>query len=151
MKKYFLFLFLLVFLSLALFPVNTLKVEFNKRPVCYSLLITDTTLTVEYRHSVSLTKVIDVYRINSSGIFAVQERWQQFDAGQPLNGRIENGFYVKDMNKYLGKSWEYWFIPLNNVTVELNGNIIFSKPKEEGVVKFELLKTPAIMALLRWC
>ncbi len=136
---------------LTLFPVNTLKVEFNEKPICYSPLTSDLTLTVEYKHSVSLTKVIDIYCVNDSGIFAVQEKWQQFDAGQPLKGHVENGFYVKNMSKYLGKSWEYWFIPLNNVTVELNGKIIFSKPKEEGIMKFELLKTPAIMTVLRWC
>ena len=150
LKKYALFLFL-AFLFLAFFPTNVLEVKFNEETICYSPLTSNLTLIVDYIHSVSLTKVVDVYCINKSGIFAVQERWQQFDAGQPLEANVEDGFYVKNMNMYLGESWEYWFIPLNNVTIMLNGKIIFSKPREEGIMRFELLKVPAIIAIIRWC
>lgn len=136
---------------LSLFPINALEIKFNDKTVCYSPIISNLTLTVDYKHSVSLTKVIDVYRVDGSGISAVQEKWQQFDAGQPLEAQVENGFFVKNMDMYLGKSWEYWFISLNNVTIGLNGKVIFSNPGEDGIVQFRVLKTPAIIALFRWC
>lgn len=150
MKKYALLLFL-VFLFALSFPINALEVKFNEETICYTPVTSNLKLMVDYTHSVSLTKVVDVYRVNNSGIFAVQEKWQQFDAGQPLEAHVENGFFVKNMNMYLGKSWEYWFIPLNNVTVMLNGKIVFSKPDEEGILKFELLRIPAVMIAFRWC
>ncbi len=108
-------------------------------------------ITVNYVHSVSLTRVIDVYIINNSGIFAVQEKWQQFDAGQPIEANVEDGFFVKNMHMYLGKEWEYWFIPLNNATIKLNGKIVFSNPNKEGILEFKLRKIPAIMLTFRWC
>ena len=149
MNKYFLFLFL-VFL-LFFFPVNTLEIRFNEKTVCYSPILSTLTLKVRYKHSVSLTNVVDVYRINESGLSAVQERWQEFEAGQPMEGRIEDGYMVKDMNLQLGKSWEYWFIPLNNVTLELNDKRINFKPDEEGIMQFRVEKNPVLVPLLRWC
>ncbi len=150
MKKYFLFL-LLVFLVFALLPVNALEIKFNEK-VCYYPLISNFTLIVAYTHSVSLTKVIDVYRIDKTGIYAIQERWQQFDAGQPLDIQDKEGqFFVKNMNMSLGKSWEYWFIPLNNATVKIDGKVVFVQPKEEGIMKFKIRKVPAILTIVRGC
>lgn len=136
-------------LILAFFPVDTLVIEFNEKE-CYVPLNSNFTLTVRYTHSVSLTKVVDVYRIDETGIYAVQERWQQFDAGQPLDvQRIEDGYFVKNVNLYLGKSWRYWFIPLNNATVEVDGRVVFVQPEEEGILRFEIKKVPAILTIIR--
>lgn len=104
-----------------------------------------------YKHSVSLTNVVDVYKVNESGLYAVQERWQEFEAGQPMEGRIEDGYMVKDMNMQLGKTWDYWFIPLNNVTLELNDKRINFKPNGEGIMQFRVEKNPVLVPLLRWC
>ena len=132
-------------------PLNALELKFNGRTVCYSPLFSDLTLKVRYRHSVSLTKVVDVYRVNNSGITAIEEKWQEFEAGQPMDGKIEDGYLVKDMNMYLGKSWEYWFIPFNNVTLELNDKRINFKPSEGGIMQFKVEKNPFLVPLLRWC
>ena len=131
--------------------MNALQLKFNERTVCYAPLFSSLKITVNYTHSVSLTKVVDVYTVNDSGIFAVQERWQQFDAGQPLETHVENGFFVKNMRMYLGRSWEYWFIPLNNVTVKLDGKIVFSGPDEDGILEFGLVRDPFIVIASRWC
>ncbi|RLI79728.1 hypothetical protein DRP05_02990 [Archaeoglobales archaeon] len=149
LKKYVLFLFLAFLISF--FPINALQLKFNEKTIRCVPITSSLKLTVDYTHSVSLTEVTDVYCVNSSGIFAVQERWQEFEAGQPLEGYAEDGFFVKDMNMYLGKSWQYWFIPLNNVTVTLNGNVVLSKPSEEGILEFEVFKIPAVMIAIGWC
>jgi len=149
LKKYIFFLFF-VFLFV-FFPINALKIEFNEKTICYSPIVSSLTLTVNYKHSVSLTRVVDIYQVNESGITAIQEKWQQFEAGQPLEANVDNGFFVKNMNMYLGKNWEYWFIPLNNVTIGLNGKAVLSGLKDEGKVRFEVLKIPTIIALSRRC
>ena len=131
--------------------MNTLEIRFNDKPVCYSPITSDLILKVGYKHSVSLTQVIDEYRVNGTGISVVQERWQDFEAGQPMEGRIEDGFFVKDMNMFLGKSWEYWFIPLNNVTLELDGRRINFHLEREGIMQFEVTKIPVVISLFRWC
>ena len=139
----------MVLVILALVPVDTLVIKFNEK-VCYVPLNSNFTLTVRYTHSVSLTKIVDVYRVDEKGIYAIQEKWQQFDAGQPLDiQRIEDGYFVKSMNVYLGKSWQYWFIPLNNATVEINGKVVFVQPEEEGILRFEIEKVPAILTIIR--
>ncbi len=141
---------LLLFLAI-LFPISTLRIGFNGR-VCYLPLTSEYTLEVDYTHSVSLTKVVDVYRINGTGIYAIQEKWQEFLAGQPIDFQYRSGdFYVKNMNKYLGKSWEYWFIPVNNVTLKIDGKIIFVQPPEEGIMKISVKRDPIILTLIRRC
>ncbi|WP_169302206.1 DUF1850 domain-containing protein [Ferroglobus placidus] len=99
-------------------------------------------LSVEYVHSVSLTKVIDVYMVNESGIYFVETKWQEFEAGQPLNGSVEGKFFVKKANKYLGKEWKYWFIPLNNFTIKV-GKSVFHQPNGEGFLEFRVKTVPA--------
>ncbi len=101
------------------------------------------TVSVEYVHSVSLTKVIDVYEVNESGIYALEERWQQFDAGQPLDfQRVENGYFVKKLDEYLGESWEYWFIPLNDAKVRVNGKLVL---RGYGVLRLEVREVPLLL------
>lgn len=148
MKKSFLF-FLLFFILF--FPASVIGIEFNDK-ICYCPIGSNSTLEVVYTHSVSLTKVIDVYRVSRDGIYALQERWQEFLAGQPTNFDYRAGkFYVKSLNIYLGKSWEYWFIPVNNVTVKINGRIVFVQPREEGIMKIEVKKVPILLIISRRC
>ena len=144
MKKLFLF-FILVILSATLYPLDVLVVEFNGKS-CYLILDHNFTLSVEYIHSVSHTKVVDVYMVDDTGIRAVEERWQQFDAGQPLDVQcVRDGFFIKKLNVSLGKSWQYWFIPLNRAKVLVDGNIVFVQPAEEGVLKLEVKQIPVIL------
>lgn len=148
MRKPFLF-FLLFFILL--FPVSVIGVEFNGN-ICYYPLGSNSTLEISYIHSVSLTKVVDVYRISKDGIYAFQERWQDFLAGQPTDFNYREGqFYVKNLNKFLGKSWEYWFIPVNNVTVKINGKVVFAQLEKEGIMKIEVKKIPIFLIISRRC
>jgi len=105
-------------------------------------------LSIEYIHSVSLTKVIDKFKISKEGIWAIESRWQQFDAGQSTDfTKVEGNFFVKEMNLFLGKKWCYWFIPLNRVNVKLGQKEIFNNIEKEGKVLFEVKKKPVVFIL----
>jgi len=133
------------------FPVSAIRIGFNEN-VCYYPLGSNSTLEIDYTHSVSLTKVIDIYRVSKDGIYAFQEKWQEFLAGQPTNFDYRAGkFYVKNLNTFLGKSWEYWFIPINNVTVKIDEKVVFVQPKEEGIMKIEVKKAPILLIISRRC
>lgn len=148
-RLYFLFLGVCLVLLFALIrPVYVLDVSFNG----YHLLIPLTstlTVSVQYTHSVSLTKVIDTYSVNRTGIYATEERWQEFLAGQPLNGRFEDGFLVKDMNIYLGREWEYWFIKINGFRLYINGEQVYKQPAEDGILTLEVKEVPAFRVIAR--
>jgi len=150
LKKFFLF-FLLLIIIMLFFPVSVIGIEFNDTR-CYYFLSSNSTLEIDYTHSVSLTKVVDTYRVSKDGIYAFQEKWQEFLAGQPTNFDYRAGeFYVKNLNIFLGKSWEYWFIPVNNATVKLDGKVIFIQPKEEGIMKIEIRRAPILVIISRRC
>ncbi len=151
MKRFFLFLLFLLVVVITFFPVLALKIEFDGT-ACYNPVRSGLVLEVDYTHSVSLTKVVDVYRITGNGIYAIQEKWQEFLAGQPIDVQYRSGdFYVKDMNKYLGSSWEYWFIPVNNVTLKINGRVVFVQPPKEGIMRFNIERIPLILIIIRRC
>ena len=145
------FLFLLLPLVVLLLPVSVIGVEFGGSE-CYYHLEPNSTLEVHYTHSVSLTKVVDVYRLSKNGIYFTKEMWQEFLAGQPIDFQYKQGeFYVKEANEFLGKSWSYWFIPVNNVTVLVDGNTVFVQPRKEGVLEIEVKEVPYILSIVRRC
>jgi hypothetical protein len=149
LKKPFLFL-LLPFIVLFL-PVSTIWIGFSGDG-CYYSLKPNSTLEVHYVHSVSLTKVVDIYRISGDGIYFTKEMWQDSLAGQPLDFQYKQGsFYVKESNEFLGKSWGYWFIPLNNATISVEGKIVFVQPKIEGTLEIRVERVPLILLLTRRC
>ncbi|ADT83163.1 hypothetical protein TERMP_00186 [Thermococcus barophilus MP] len=55
------------------------------------------------------------------------------------------------MNKFLGKKWEYWFIPINNATIKINDKIVFVQPKEDGIMKIEIRRVPILLIISRRC
>ncbi|NJE09863.1 DUF1850 domain-containing protein [Thermococcus sp. MAR1] len=149
MRKLFLFLFLPI--VLLLLPVSTVGIEFDG-DVCYYHMSGNSTLEVHYTHSVSLTKVVDVYSVSRDGLYFIQERWQEFLAGQPIDFDYRDGpFYVKNVREYLGNSWEYWFIPVNNVTITIDGDVAFRQPGNEGVLEIRVGRAPLILSILRGC
>ena len=134
-----------------LLPISVIRIEFGGND-CYFNLESTSTLEIHYTHSVSLTKVVDVYRVSPEGIYFVQERWQEFLAGQPVDFDYRSGsFYVKNAHEFLGKSWSYWFIPVNNVTITLNGRVLFRQLPQEGVLEIRVEKIPLVLFLLRRC
>ena len=147
-KQKFIVILILSLVIIALLPISALRIE-TKEGTFYCPLFSSTiTMIISYTHSVSLTKVVDIYKVNSKGIWAVEEKWQQFDAGQPLDfQKAENGFFIKKLNMFMGKEWKYWFIPLNNVSIRMNSDFIVHDMKREGIVDFAVVKVPLISIL----
>ena len=143
MKKKLVFL---IPIFLLLLPVKVLEVKVGNK-ACF-VPLGRVKVEIVYLHSVSHTKVWDVYVVNGSGIYAVEQRWQQFDAGQPLDfDRIENGFFVKDLSLYLGPSLEYGFIPFNNASVRV-GDVTFRNVEK---LDFEVENVPAFVLVSGRC
>lgn len=130
-------------------PVYVLDVSFNGHHLIFPLTGT-LTVSVRYTHSVSLTQVMDSYSVNRTGIYATEERWQDFLAGQPLDGKFEDGFLVKNINAYLGNEWEYWFIEMNRFRLIINGEEVYRQPPVDGILTLEVKDVPAFIVIARW-
>ncbi|NJE42613.1 DUF1850 domain-containing protein [Thermococcus sp. GR7] len=101
-------------------------------------LLGDVNVTIKYVHSVQRSEVIEVLKVNRSGIYAEEMRWRDFGAGLPEDIQsTENGYYVKKINIPLGESLDFWFIPLNSAEIWVNGKLVFS-PRRETLVEFEV-------------
>ncbi len=95
-------------------------------------------ITIFYIHSVERSPVYEVLRVNSTGIYAIEMKWQDFGAGLPQDFQyIQDGFYVKKIDIYLGKSLDYWFIPENHAKIWVNGVLVFA-PVNETLIKFDV-------------
>ncbi len=69
-------------------------------------------ITIFYIHSVERSEIYEGLKVNRTGIYAVEMKWKDFGAGLPEDIQyMENGYYVKKINIYLGKSLDFWFIP----------------------------------------
>ncbi|ASJ12032.1 DUF1850 domain-containing protein [Thermococcus thioreducens] len=151
MRKSFIFLLIVLLIAPAIYPFPAVGVAFNGNE-CYRPIRNQALLEIHYTHSVSLTKVVDVYRVSGDGIYFTMEMWQEFLAGQPIDFDYRDGdFYVKREDRFLGKHWEYWFIPLNNVTVVMDGIPMFVQPPQEGVLRIEVTAVPGIILTIRRC
>ncbi|OYT35430.1 hypothetical protein B6U96_10395 [Archaeoglobales archaeon ex4484_92] len=147
MKRFFIFFIIAILLILVLvFPTETLEVSSHSF-TCYTAL--NKTFSINYIHSVSRTKVIDTYLANSSGIYFIEERWQQFDAGQPISfDEIKEGFFIKRKIIKMGNSCEYWFIPINNASINFDGKIL---RLNSGNLRFQVKIVPWIITLIWRC
>ncbi len=147
-KQKFIVILILSLVIIALLPISALRIRTKEGTFYCPLFSSAITMIISYTHSVSLTKVVDIYKVNSGGIWAVEEKWQQFDAGQPLSfQKMEKGFFIKKLNMFMGKEWKYWFIPLNSVSIKVNSNFIVHDMKKEGIVDFAVVKVPLISIL----
>ncbi|MCX8128116.1 MAG: DUF1850 domain-containing protein [Synergistetes bacterium] len=138
--------------SLLFLPIKLLEIRTEEGTyICSLFFNSEVIITLSYIHSVSLTEVIDKFKVTGDGIWAIESRWQQFDAGQPIDfNRIENGFFVKEMRLFLGNEWIYWFIPLNRPSIRLDGKYLVQEMRKEGKVKFKLRKEPLVFIIFSW-
>ncbi|WP_204247197.1 DUF1850 domain-containing protein [Thermococcus celer] len=132
-----------------LFPVNVLIVSDGNSSHDY--ILGEKNITIFYIHSVERSEIYEGLKVNRTGIYAVEMKWKDFGAGLPEDIQyMENGYYVKKINIYLGKSLDFWFIPLNRAQISVDGSIIFA-PKTETLMKFEVKRCLLIQALLGRC
>jgi len=143
------FLFAVLIIGVALIPLSSLSIYDDDSH--YNALLGDVRVTVEYNHSVEHSEVIEILEANSSGIYVRKMLWSDFGAGLPedIQG-MENGYYYKDVDQYLGKGFDYWFIPFNRARI-IVGNRTVLAPKHAELVKFRVKKCPLILIALRRC
>ncbi|ASI99840.1 hypothetical protein A3L02_09830 [Thermococcus celer Vu 13 = JCM 8558] len=143
------YFFILAFFLMILFPVNVLIVSDGNSSHDY--ILGEKNITIFYIHSVERSEIYEGLKVNRTGIYAVEMKWKDFGAGLPEDIQyMENGYYVKKINIYLGKSLDFWFIPLNRAQISVDGSIIFA-PKTETLMKFEVKRCLLIQALLGRC
>ncbi|ASJ01851.1 hypothetical protein A3L09_00535 [Thermococcus profundus] len=149
MRK-FLFFFLFAVAGLGfLFPSYCLSISDGSSERVYPL--GDLNVTIDYIHSVERSEVIEVLEVNSSGIYARQMWWKDFGAGLPEDFQtIRNGFYFKEINIPLGKSLDFWFIPLNRARIYVNGRLAL-KPAGDTLVSFRVERCFLIQKIVGRC
>jgi len=142
-----LFAFLLLFPLLI--PVHVLVVSDGHSSRVYYL--GDVTVEIDYIHSVGRSEIREVLEANSSGLYAKEMWWKDFGAGLPEDIQyMEDGFYVKKINIPLGKSLDFWFIPINRAKIKVNGETVFA-PKIETLMKFRVKRCLLIETLVGRC
>ncbi|AFL94605.1 hypothetical protein CL1_0394 [Thermococcus cleftensis] len=144
--------FLIITVALVLLlPVNAVEISFNGRSYTYS---PGSTIEIEYVHSVERSEVVEIITANGTGFYVVEMRWKDFGAGLPEDVQnLTDGFYVKRTRDYLGRSFTYWFIPINHANVTVNGSpvLVDSDGGKKVVVNFQIKRVPLVMRLIgRW-
>lgn len=143
------FLFLLPFLTILLFPVNVLVISDGAHS--YVDFLGEKEIKIAYIHSVQRSEIIEELKVNKTGLYLIGMWWKDFGAGLPEDiQHSENGYYVKKVNIFLGKSLSFWFIPLNHAKISVNEEVI-SSPTKETLVNFNVKKCPLILAIVRRC
>lgn len=134
---------------ISLFPVNCFVVSDGLHEKVYSA--GSHNVTIKYIHSVERSTVIEVLHVNSSGIYAKEMWWKDFGAGLPEDIQfMKNGFYVKKINIPLGKSLDFWFLPLNRAKIYVDGHLEF-KPSSDTLIHFQVKKCMLIQKIVGRC
>nr|WP_209477679.1 DUF1850 domain-containing protein [Thermococcus stetteri] len=146
------FLFLAFFLILLVFSVadrSVLVITDGKAEKVYPL--GEHEITIEYIHSVERSEVVETLEVNRSGIYATGMKWKDFGAGLPEDFQEWNGsWYEKKINIYLGKSLDYWFIPLNQANITVDGSRAFA-PRSDTLIKFRVKSCPILLITIGRC
>lgn len=142
-------LFLFLLLVPLLVPSYALVISDGHSSRVYRL--GDVRVEIDYVHSVERSEVREVLEANSSGLYAREMWWKDFGAGLPEDIQyMQDGFYVKRIDIPLGKSLDFWFIPLNHAKIKVNGKLAFSI-KEETLVKFRVKRCMLFETLIGRC
>ncbi|WP_236627003.1 DUF1850 domain-containing protein [Palaeococcus pacificus] len=130
-------------------PFNVLIISNGDSSHTY--LLGEKTVTISYIHSVQRSEIVEVLKANGSGLYAVEMKWKDFGAGLPEDIQYtEDGYYVKRINIYLGKSLSFWFIPFNQAKIKVGSKLVFA-PTEETVMEFKVKKCLFLFAILGRC
>ncbi|BAD85125.1 hypothetical protein TK0936 [Thermococcus kodakarensis KOD1] len=150
MRKSFLFLaFFLILLVSSVAERGVLVITDGKEEMVYPL--GEHEITIEYIHSVERSEVVETLKVNSSGIYAIGMKWKDFGAGLPEDFQEWNGsWYEKRINIYLGKSLDYWFIPLNRANITVDGLPAFA-PRSDTLIEFRVESCPLLLIKIGRC
>lgn len=135
------------FLIALLFPVSAIEVSYEGKDYVFPA---GSKIKIDYIHSVERIEVVEFLIGNSSGFYAVGMEWRDFGAGLPEDiGGEKNGNYYKHCDDYLGKSFQYWFIPINHVNITIANVTILRSPRKPLLVNFSVKKVPLIVMMIR--
>ena len=139
-----------VFGALLVVPVPVMQVEADGQAY-RGVLSPFEAVAVElsYVHSVERTRVEEEYDVRPSGIVMRSMSWQSFGAGLPNDyDECVDGWYVKQMGTRQGKTLSYWFLPVNDVRLDIGGNRIFEGPERESMMALSVKCLPMIACVV---
>jgi hypothetical protein len=122
---------LLVLLLIGLcLPIRVVEVGADSSIRARHLCVGDgASVSIRYVHSVERTWVEEHYRAGTDGLHLTMTRWQSFGAGLPTEyDFFADGFYVREMDTAMGRVLDYWFLPLNEAEVSVDGDVVFVGP-----------------------
>jgi len=107
-------------------------------------------IDLSYVHSVEMTRVYELYRIDNKGIQLHQMRWQSTGAGLPDSyDSWENGYYMKEQRVNLGRQLDYWFIPASDPEICLNDRVVVCGLEHPARIEMCSRTVPLVVYLLR--
>ncbi len=148
MKKLFYFFIVLIpILAIILYPTNVLVISDGNTSHTFIIGGDGLNVTIYYIHSVERSPVYEMLKVNGSGIYVVEMKWQDFGAGLPEDiQKLQNGYYVKYVDIYIGKNFSYWFIPLNHAHIWVNGVLVYA-PHSDTLIHFNVERTVLVSAV----
>jgi len=137
----------IIFLVILFFPVNAVQVSYGGEDYVFPA---GSEIKIDYIHSVERIEVVEFLIGNSSGFYAVGMEWGDFGAGLPedIQGEM-NGNYYKHCKDYLGRDFQYWFIPINHVNITVDNVTILRNPDKPLLVNFRIKRVPLIFVMIR--
>ena len=143
------FLPLLLLLALCL-PVWVVEIAAGASlPAQRMRLHDDVSVIVGYVHSVEQTWIEETYVVGRDGMRLVRMRWQSSGAGLPdeYDSYVE-GFYVRELDIDIGRVLDYWFLPLNQVEISVDGTVVFRGPDLPSRVVVRVRRVPVAVSIL---
>ena len=108
-----------------------------------------TPVELSYVHSVEKTRVEEEYDVRPSGIVMRTMAWQSFGAGLPDKyDEYVDGRYVKRTETHLGRTMSYWFLPINDVRLDIGANRVFEGPERESTMVLSVQRLPVIACVV---
>jgi hypothetical protein len=142
----FLLIFFIIILIVLIIPLNVLIISDGSHN--YIEFIGEKEMEITYNHSVEKSNVIEIYKVNESGIYLIKMEWKDFGAGLPQDYQyINNGYYVKVVNIYIGKNITYWFIKDNQAKIIVDGKLLLNV-NNNSLIKIKVEKWPIILILM---
>ena len=143
------FLPLLLLLALCL-PVWVVEIAAGASlPAQRMRLHDDVSVIVGYVHSVEQTWIEETYVVGRDGMRLVRMRWQSSGAGLPDEyDSYADGFYVRELDIDIGRALDYWFLPLNQVEISVDGTVVFRGPDLPSRVVVRVRRVPVAVSIL---
>jgi len=109
----------------------------------------DVSVIVGYVHSVEKTWVEETYVVDSDGLRLTRMRWQSSGAGLPDEYDFHaEGFYVRELDVDIGRVLDYWFLPLNQAEISVEGTVVFRGPDSPSHVVVRVRRVPVFVSIL---